>query len=83
VLYGDLASVALLTPNGSFCDLGSSGAATWTGVPSASVWFVVVGDNNATVEGSWGTDGVGGQRGGTTVSGFCGAVTRTNATTCP
>jgi hypothetical protein len=83
VLYGDLANVALLAPNGSFCDLGTSGAGTWTSVPPVNLWFVVVGDNNAAVEGSWGTDGVGGQRGGTNASGFCGGVTRTNATTCP
>jgi subtilisin-like proprotein convertase family protein len=82
VLYGDLANVASVAPTGSFCDLGASGLATWTGVPSGNLWFVVVGDNNATVEGTWGTDS-GGHRGGATASGFCGAITRDNAATCP
>ena len=83
VLYGDLSNVASLAPTGAGCDLGTSGSSTWNAVPAGNLWFVVVGDNNATIEGTWGTDGVGGQRGGTTASGFCGATTRNNGTTCP
>jgi subtilisin-like proprotein convertase family protein len=83
VLYGDLGNVASTAVTGAFCDLGASGTATWTSVPAGNLWFVVVGDDNATLEGSWGTDGIGGQRGGTTASGFCGAATRNNAATCP
>jgi hypothetical protein len=53
--------------SGAACDLGTSGTASWTGVPAGNLWFVVVGDNGGTVEGSWGkrTDG---ERGGSTAS---------------
>jgi hypothetical protein len=83
LLYGDLAGVSSLTVLGAACDLGTSGSATWSAVPAGSLWFVVVGDDNATVEGSWGTDGVGGQRHGATPSGQCSLVTRDNSGTCP
>jgi hypothetical protein len=82
VLYGDLGSVATLTVTGASCDLGTTGSATWAGVPAGNLWFVVVGDDDATVEGSWGTDG-GGQRGGTTASGLCGTASRDNSGVCP
>jgi hypothetical protein len=83
VLYGDLSSVSSLSVTGGACNLGTTGSANWAGVPASNLWFVVVGDNDATIEGSWGTDGVGGQRGGTTPSGQCGLVTRNNSGTCP
>jgi hypothetical protein len=83
ILYGNLASVASLTVLGAACNLGTSGSATWSGVPAGNLWFVVAGDDNATKEGTWGTDGVGGQRGGTTASGQCGIVTRDNSGVCP
>jgi hypothetical protein len=82
-LYGPLASVASVTISGASCDLGTTGSATWTGVPAGSLWFTIVGDDNATVEASWGTNGTGGQRGGTTASGQCGTNTRDNSGTCP
>jgi hypothetical protein len=52
-------------------------------VPAGNVWFVIVGDDDGTTEGSWGTDGNGAQRGGVTVSGLCGMTTRDNTGTCP
>ena len=83
VLYGDLASVGSLTVLGAACDLGTTGSATWGSVPAGSLWFDVVGDDNATVEGSWGTDGHGVERRGATPSGQCGLVARNNSGTCP
>jgi hypothetical protein len=82
VLFGSLATVASSTVSGSVCDLGSSGAVTWPGVPAGSLWFVVVGDNDATVEGSWGKM-TSGERGGGTASGLCGMAGRDNSGTCP
>ena len=83
VLYGDLANVASATVNGAACDLGASGSASWTGVPAGDLWFVIVGDDDATIEGSWGTTGPGVQRGGAAPSGFCGTATRDNSGVCP
>jgi hypothetical protein len=82
LLYGDLAGVWSPTVIGALCDLSSSGSATWTGVPAGDLWFVVVGDNDQTAEGSWGTTSFG-ERGGTTASGRCGLTTRDNSSTCP
>jgi hypothetical protein len=82
VLYGSLASVASSTVGGAACNLGTSGSAAWTGVPGGNLWYVVVGDNDATTEGSWGTI-TGGQRGGTSASGRCGMTARDNTGTCP
>jgi hypothetical protein len=83
ILYGDLANVAPTAITGATCDLGTLGSTSWTGVPSGNLWFVVVGDDNASIEGSWGTDSTGAQRGGVTVSGQCGATARDNSGACP
>jgi hypothetical protein len=74
--------VASSTVGGAVCDLGATGSASWTGVPAGNLWFVVVGDNDAASEGSWGTK-TGGERGGTSASGMCGMTTRDNSGTCP
>jgi hypothetical protein len=83
ILYGDLANVASAAVTGAICDLGISGAATWAGVPAGDLWFVVVGDDDATTEGSWGTSGVGGQRGAGAASGQCGLTARDDSGVCP
>lgn len=83
LLYGDLGDVASAAVNGAVCDLGTSGSASWTGVPAGDLWFVIVGDDHATIEGSWGTVGTGAQRGGNAPSGQCGMATRDNSGTCP
>ena len=82
VLYGNLANVATSTVGGASCNIGATGSATWPVVPAGNLWFVVVGDDNATVEGSWGTT-TSGQRGGASASGQCGVSTRNNTATCP
>ena len=83
VLWGTLATVSSLTVAGGACNLGTSGTAIWSGVPSLNIWFTIVGDDDATTEGSWGTMSSGAQRGGVTVSGKCGMTTRNNAGSCP
>jgi subtilisin-like proprotein convertase family protein len=82
LLYGDLATVASYAIGGSACAIGTSGTATWSGVPAGSLWFVIAADDGAATEGSWGT-GAGGERGGGSVSGQCGMASRSNAGTCP
>jgi hypothetical protein len=83
LIYGDLASVASTTVVGAACDLGTSGSASWSGVPSGNLWFLIVGDDGASAEGSWGTDGAGAQRGGSVPSGRCGMTARDNSGACP
>jgi hypothetical protein len=83
VIYGDLGSVASFTVAGAVCNLGTSGSASWSGVPAGDLWFVVVGDDGASTEGSWGTDSTGAERGGSATSGQCGIGTRDNTGVCP
>jgi hypothetical protein len=83
ILYGNLADVASTTVSGSFCDLGTSGNVSWTDVPAGDLWFVVVGDDDAATEGSWGTDGSGAQRGSGTASGMCGLAALNTSGACP
>ena len=83
LLWGNLATVSSLTVGGGACNLGTTGTAIWAGVPSVSIWFTIVGDDDATTEGSWGTDSAGAERGGVTVSGKCGMTTRNNSGSCP
>jgi hypothetical protein len=83
LLYGQLANVASATVDGAACNLGTSGSASWTGVPAGDLWFVVVGDDGSSTEGSWGTDGTGAQRGLDAASGQCGVTTRDNSGVCP
>jgi subtilisin-like proprotein convertase family protein len=83
VLYGPLSGVSSYTIGGSACDLGTSGTHGWTGVPADSLWYVVVSEDNASLEGSWGRDSAGAERGGAGPSGVCAMTTRNNAGTCP
>jgi concanavalin A-like lectin/glucanase superfamily protein len=82
-IYGPLASVGSYAVSGGVCGIGTTGSASWTGVPAGNLWFLLVGDNSAGVEGSWGTDSNGLERNGTTASGVCSNTIRSNAGTCP
>ena len=83
LLYGTLQNVSSYLPDGAVCGLGPLGSYDWAGVPAGDLWFLVVGDDAAAMEGTWGTDGAGAHRAGTAASGFCGFTTRSNAGTCP
>jgi subtilisin-like proprotein convertase family protein len=83
LLYGSLQTVSTQVLAGAACGLGPLGSYDWVSVPAGDLWFVVVGDNAGTKEGSWGTNGVGAQRKGATPSGLCGFTTRDNSGTCP
>ncbi len=83
LLYGSLAGIASATIDGGVCSIGVGGHATWSNVPAGNLWFVIVGTDGAGTEGSWGTDGAGAPRGGSTPSGQCGNTARNNGGTCP
>jgi subtilisin-like proprotein convertase family protein len=83
LLYGALENVSSYALSGAVCGLGPLGGYDWAGAPAGDLWFLVVADDAATTEGTWGTDGAGAPRNGTTASGFCGFTTRINAGTCP
>jgi len=83
LLYGALQNLSSYTVDGAVCGIGPLGSYDWTDIPAGDLWFLVVGDDAASREGSWGTDGSGAQRNGTTASGSCGFTTRDNSGTCP
>jgi hypothetical protein len=83
VLYGSLANLSSFALDGADCALGTSGQATWAGVPAGDLWFIIASQNGSGTEGSWGTTGTGAERNGTTASAQCGNNARSNAGTCP
>ncbi len=83
ILYGSLSTLASYSLSGSVCSIGNSGAHSWTAVPAASIWFVVVGTDGAGTESSWGVDGANQERNGSVVSGLCGAIIKDVSRTCP
>ena len=82
VLYGSLDSVSSYDVDGAVCGAGLTGSVLWSDVPPGDLWFVVVGGDGLGLEGTWGTDGAGNPRAGSTPSGLCGTVARNNAGAC-
>jgi hypothetical protein len=94
IIYGDRSGFPTATggmyhPAGSVCGVGGTGVFDWTGTPNANdgsglIWWVVVANNGANIEGSWGTDGVNERQGPGFAgsSGECGVVTKDVRNTC-
>ena len=77
------------TPDGGVCALGGSGTFTWNGVPAPApgdfLWWIVLANDAATVEGSWGEDSSGNERSGPGTggaSGECGITAKSLANAC-
>jgi hypothetical protein len=87
IYYGSLSTVSGYTLSGSQCGIGITGAYDWTSaVPAGNVYFLIVANDGASTEGSWGTDYIGGvhhQIRGTTPSNQCGTSAHDNGGTCP
>lgn len=85
LVYGFGSGLATATAAGAQCAIGSTGRYVWPSVPdprsdaSRLLWFVVVGTDGATVEGSWGTTSAGKERHGSDPNGFC-AITKKDLT---
>jgi len=83
LLYGDLAGVKTYALGGAECAIGTAGTHNWNAVPSADLFFLIVGSNGANVESSWGTRSSGAQRKGPISSNRCGAQMKDITATCP
>lgn len=75
--------------DGSLCNLGPTGDLTWNSVPTPPagdfLWWLMLTDDLAATEGSWGHDGMGNERtgpGAGGVSGQCGMTTKSLANGC-
>jgi hypothetical protein len=84
LIFGNLADVSSYALLGAQCSIGTGGSYLWTGVPAASVYFIVVGrDETGVYESSWGRNSSAGERHGTRASFLCGTVTKVVTSTCP
>lgn len=89
IIYGKGENLATWTVDGGKCAIGTSGTYLWTGMPDPSsyasrfLWFLVVGDNGSTTEGSWGLTYPGGaEEGGTNCSNVCGMTGKNTSASC-
>jgi hypothetical protein len=61
---------------------------SWNGTPDPSgdstgyLWYLIVGDDGAATEGSWGLTSAGAERGGTSASNVCSMATKNTTGTC-
>ena len=80
LLYGPVDQVSSYTVSGSLC--GVTTPLEWTSLPSGSLWFLLVGEDGFSTEGSWGV-GTNGERNGAIPSGVCGNELKDALGVCP
>jgi alpha-tubulin suppressor-like RCC1 family protein len=80
IIYGDLSQVSSYQISDSKCNI--SNPDIWDIGSTTNIWFIIVSDNGAGVESSWGESSFG-QRNGENASGQCGNNLRDNSGTCP
>jgi hypothetical protein len=87
IIFGDptqlpasLGGIYALT--GGRCGIGTTSPFAWTASPQPGpgefFWWVIVADDGASTEGSWGKDGLGGERNGPGASGASGQCANTD-----
>lgn len=83
IIWGFGRGLSGWTVDGSRCDVGTLGSYEWADMPDPSgdtkrfLWFLVVGNDGAGTEGSWGLTSGGQERGGVSPSGICSTAKRT------
>jgi hypothetical protein len=82
LLYGALDDLGGPTPAGAECALDTSGVFDWPVLPAGDLWFLVVGDDETTTEGSWGLRSDGSERAGTAPSNLCSMTLHHNTGFC-
>jgi len=88
ILYGYGSGLGSWNLAGARCAIGTTGTYVWSGVPDPGVdssrllWFLVVGTDGSSMEGSWGRTSSGAERGGTMASGRCGMVVQDVTEAC-
>ena len=87
VVWGTAADVAGYELSGSQCDIGCSPYNWVSGVPAPAsgdwVWMLLLADNDASIEGSWGTNSAGTERSNAAGhSGVCSITAKETSNTC-
>jgi len=80
LLYGPLGGVSSYELDGAVCGVATSDV--WSGVPAGDLYFLLVSDDGAGAESSWGL-GAGGERHGLVPSGYCATTSKDISGTCP
>ncbi|MDX1389749.1 MAG: hypothetical protein R3344_11205, partial [Acidobacteriota bacterium] len=80
ILFGPLDQVSSHVVSDAVCAVATP--QIWDPVPQGDLWFVLVGEDGAGIESSWG-QGVGGERNGVTASGMCGSTIKDVSGACP
>jgi hypothetical protein len=84
LIFGLLEDLSGYTLEGAECAIGVAGSHDWVDVPPGDLFFVIVGvDDTGVYESSWGADGFGTQRAGTSASWMCGVTTKDVTEGCP
>jgi hypothetical protein len=84
--WGEGLSGWIVSGNGGCNVTPSTSTTNWSSVPDTTghsfLWFLVVGDNGSTTEGSWGLTSGGAERGGTSASGQCTCTVKDTSGSC-
>ena len=84
LIFGPLADLSAYTLEGAECAIGVAGSHDWVDVPAGDLFFLIVGvDDTGVYESSWGADGLGAQRAGTSASWMCGVTSKDATEGCP
>ena len=82
LLFGPLQDVASLGVAGAACNLSTAGSATFSDISEDDLWFLLVADDAATTEGSWGKRSDGSERAGSAPSDLCSMTLHHNTGLC-
>jgi len=80
IVYGPLSGVSSWTITDAVCAIGNP--ELWDLVPAGDLWFLIVSDDGAGVESSWG-EATAGERNGMTASNTCGSTVKDLSAACP
>ena len=80
VIYGPLDQVTTLTPTGHACAIANPHVLDLAAV--GDFWFIVIGEDGAGIESSWGTSSFG-ERNALSASGTCGSTVKDITAVCP
>jgi hypothetical protein len=80
IVFGPLSGVSSWAITGAVCGIGNP--QLWEMVPAGDLWFLLVSDDSASVEGSWG-EATAGERNGMLASNSCGSTVKDLSAACP
>ena len=80
IVYGPLSDVSTWAITDAVCAINNPHR--WFPVPTGDLWFLLIAENVAGTESSWG-ESTAGERNGTVASNTCGSTEKQPSATCP